>query len=546
MSQALIRAAKEEKVKRIMREHYRRNPMDWLKDKLGESTSSFLWDATDKEAYGKHEWDGDRNPLFQAWQSIADSYACTADGGVPPHRIVGVEAATGTGKTYMLARIVYWFLDCFPRSLVVTTAPTQPQLKLGVWSEISKLMHRIKKAHPKAGLYSMRLMMEDKIAQFRSSTAEYEEDFFDGWQAVAYVTGSGADEVSAVKARGLHREFMLILLEEASGMSNAIVNAFQNTCTGQYNYIFAVGNPNNKSDSLNVLVSQANTKHFRVSAYDHPNIVLQKELISGAVTQASINDRKSVYGEDSRLYQAMVRGICPDQAFNALINSKWLDDAVFADIPDDSSENAAGVDVAASENGDKGAIAYGKRNRLKHIQEFSCPSASHLAYNLMGKMATYNIPTLLDYNVMPEYVGIDSVGVGTATVETFNDNGYDVTALSGGQWKETIPSDRFSGEPMWRFLNLRSQMYYKLREDLRLGLIALDIADKTVLYSLRRELLAINYTSDTSISIESKEAIKRKLGGKSPNMADALAYWNWVRNGYRVHTGYALPIMGGR
>lgn len=545
---AMIRAAKIELAKRKLRERYRRNPMEWLEEVLGENKASFMWSSVDEGAYSQHEWDGDRDPLYAAWQAMADSYAISAEGGTPKHRVFGVEAATGTGKTFMLARLVYWFLDCFPASLVVTTAPTQPQLKLGVWSELSKLMYKVKRRHPKSSLYSMRLMMDDPIASLRSSSAEYAEDFFDGWQAVAYVTGSGADEESAVKARGLHRQYMLIILEEASGMSLPVVTAFQNTCTGQANYIFAVGNPNNKADALNVLVSQPNTKHFRVSAYDHPNIVLNKELISGAVTQASINDRKATYGEESRLYKAMVRGICPDQSANALIHAEWFDRAVEAGegVPQDDSFNAVGVDVAASENGDKGAVVFGTQNIVKHVQEFTCPSASNLAYNLIGKANDYGIPTMQQYNIDADFVGIDSVGVGTATVETFTNEGYSVVPLSGGQWADVIPLDPRSGNKMWSFSNLRSQMYYKLREDLRLGRVGIAVGDKPLLNALKKELIAINFTiSANNIAIEGKDAIKRKLGGKSPNIADALAYWNWVRAGYRVNT-IPLPLMGGR
>lgn len=461
-----------------------------------------------------------------------------------------------TGKTYMLARIVYWFLSSFPDSLVITTAPLATQLKLGVWSEVSKLMGRVKRSFPKSNLYKLNLRMNDVNTNIKSKTEDTNYDnAFDGWQATSFVVQAGAEEASAVKARGLHRKYMLIILEEASGMNAAVVNAFQNTCTGQYNYIFALGNPNNKSDALNRLVAQPNTRHYRVSAYDHPNIVLGREEIFGAVTEASIIDRKSVYGEHSRLYDAMVRGICPEQAYNSLIHHTWLDAALNAEVDKDSTENAAGVDVAASENGDKGAVAYGNANRLIYIKEFACPNATYLSDNLLFDKGTlenkqirwYGIPSMGEMGVHSEYVGIDSVGVGTATVEGFTNRGYDVQALSGGAWQEVIPTDSFKDQPMWKFNNLRSQMYYELREDLRLGKIGIYLEDKELYHSLRRELLSINFdNSNSTISIEAKEAIKKKLGGKSPNMADAVVYWNWVRKGYRVDTRVALPISAGK
>lgn len=551
---SFIRAVKEEKARRILQEMYRRDPMLWLKDRLGEDRKNFLWGEYGTE-YEHHVWDGDKNPMFNAWRALSDSYIEAKDGKIPSCRTVAVEAATGTSKTWSLARIVYWFLDCFPNSLVVTTAPTEPQLKLGVWSEISKIMRKIRKHHPKSNLYTMRLLMDDKTRQKQSTNLQAEdEDLFDGWLATSFIAGTNKDEDSATKARGLHREFMLILLEEASGMDKSVVNAFKNTATGSFNYIFAVGNPNSKSDSLHTLASDPSTKNFRVSAYDYPNVVLQKEVIAGAVTQASIQDRALTYGKGSRLYDAMVRGICPDQASNALIHREWLLKAVGLEVAVDESENAAGVDVAASENGDKAAIAYGNRNTLTYLKEFTCPNATYLSYNILFDDTTaqtrgydnYEIPCMAEMNVYTsDYVGVDAVGVGVATIEGFTNLNYPVLALSGGQWEEVIPEDEFSKKPMWSFNNLRSQMYYELREDLRQGRISISITDKLLLEQLFGELTAVNFDSKNGkITIEPKEAIKKRLGGKSPNVADAVVYWNWARKGYRVAKGF-LPISAG-
>ncbi len=38
-------------------------------------------------------------------------------------RDVGVESATGTGKTYEAAVLSLWFIACFADAIVITTAP---------------------------------------------------------------------------------------------------------------------------------------------------------------------------------------------------------------------------------------------------------------------------------------------------------------------------------------------------------------------------------------------------------------------------------------
>lgn len=530
--------------------------MLWVKDRLGENPRSYEWSKYGG-AYANHEWDGDEDPLAAFWNVVANAYKQSSEGMLPDYRIAGLEAATGTGKTFLLARIVYWFLDCFPNSLVITSAPTQAQMKIGLWGEISKLMPKVKRHHPTANLYSMRLMMKDTTAMMASTSVnkEYEDDFFDGWKAMAYVAGTTQDEESAVKARGLHRKQMLIVLEECSGMPWSVVNAFQNTCTGSMNYIIAVGNPNNKQDSLNLLIRQKNAKGFRVSAYDHPNLVLKEEVIAGAVSYVSVKDREDVYGKDSLLYDAMVRGISPEQSNAALIKGEWID---WADMhgdkfdPKDESEldqdsyDAVGIDVSNSENGDKACVIYGDGNRVWFVKEFFCPNASHLAMNFMEDdftledegVSVFGLPKFDDHPVHPECVGVDAVGVGISTVNKFLEYQYDVVALMGGgsQMDEAVPEDD-NGKPVYKFQNLRSQMYWQLREDFRHRNIILDIPDRELYKRVKNELMIPQFImSDKAISIEGKQHIKKRLG-KSPNVADGIVYWNWVRLGHYFEYG---------
>jgi len=63
---------------------------------------------------------------------------------------------------------------------------------------------------------------------------------------------------------------------------------------------------------------------------------------------------------------------------------------------------------------------------------------------------------------------------------------------------------------------------------------------------LRKELLTINFEKNEKvIAIEGKEIIKKKLGGKSPNLADAFVYWNWIRKGYRANRTINLMFASG-
>lgn len=556
------RKALAELVRRKQFEDWRRNPLLWLEERLGEPRTNVVWSEV-SEAYANHQWDGDKDPLAQAWMHLGKSYATFMETGKTNDKYVAIESATGTGKTYWLARLVFWFLDCFENSLVITSAPSEAQLKLGLWSELSMLYPTIKKLRPKASKWKTRLAMETTYTNPDGTplTAEEKERMqTESWHAVAFTTGVAANEESSNKARGFHRKAMLIILEECTGIPLPILTAFQNTATGNTNYIVAVGNPDNEFDTLHQFAQQKDCFNIRISALDHPNIVLQKELIEGAVTQSSIDSRTDNYGEGSPLWNAMVRGISPAQASDALIKREWLEACINTEHPEERmSYNAVGVDVANSVGGDMAATAWGKSNTLLEVNEFQCENATHLAYNLLmtdidleaNGYCAYGIPEIKDYDISPDCIGVDAVGVGVATVNAFADRGIEVQSLQGGAWKEAIPmAERWDGgtkreEPMWRFQNLRSQMYWEFREDVRNKRVNICIKDKRILSEITKELCIPKVTYNSSaIALESKEDIKKRMGGKSPNKADAIVYWNWVRKGYRINR-YGLAALSG-
>jgi hypothetical protein len=113
--------------------------------------------------------------------------------------------------------------------------------------------------------------------------------------------------------------------------------------------------------------------------------------------------------------------------------------------------------------------------------------------------------------------------------------------LQGGQKKEVLPVDKTTGKPLYEFNSLRSQMYFTAMLDLKKGDIRINLPEN-VFRALKKELTVIKYkTLGGRIGIESKEEIKKKIGGKSPNMADAFVYWNWIRKNYYKPSG-ALPF----
>jgi len=503
---------------------YQGEPLRWIVEKLGVPEHTLRWSLN--SGYIGHEWDGDVDPLVVALEALAGWHD------------VGIESATGTGKTFLAACVVLWFLACFEDSLVVTSAPKADQLLTQLWKEIGQLWPRFKVHFPDAELLTGKVRMRPGQDTGKET-----------WVALAFVAGVGADEEAAQKAAGFHRAHMLIITEDTPGIQAPIMEAFQNTRTDDHNLHFALGNPDHRNDQLHRFCFDKDERryegvvHLRISALDHPNIVCgrdpltNKAIIPGAIGPRRIKERTARYGKGGRLYQSRIRGICPAEAQDALIKWEWCRAAAarYHDPAYRLGGRAMGVDVAASEAGDKGAIARWEGSCCTEVEDFACPDPNALGRRVVLEARDADNP------VDRRFVGIDDVGVGAGTVNECRRLGFKVRYISGG--RKAIPG--LDTDTLWstmedeggqlratgpvvveaeRFNNTRSQVWYRLREDLRLGRIALPEDEE-----LWSDLTTPTYgTRNGQIFVEPKEAIIARLR-RSPNKGDACAYGNFVR-----------------
>ncbi len=468
---------------------YRKNPLKYFEERLGVDPRTIDWALN--PGYDEHKWDGTPNPM----NTILD--------GLINQKWVGVESATGTGKTFLGALIVFWFLECFENSLVVTTAPKQDQLTLFIWKEISRLYPKYRKGE----LINLKLRMKPGE---------------DEWLAIGFVAGVKANEESATKAQGFHAEHMLIIIEETPGVPHQVITAFQNTSLAPNNLILAFGNPDHQLDNLHLFCLQDNVEHIRISAYDHPNIVMDNSgFIPGATSRGALSRMLNKYGEDNPLYLSRARGISPAQSKDSLIRIEWCMEAAakLNDYIIDGKVHTGnikgsyglGVDVANSESGDKAAIAYGKGDVCYQVEDFQCPDSNQLGHQVYLLIKEMKIKT--------EKLGIDGVGVGAGTINTLKE--YGITDKGINLQGAASPIKLNGAE---EFDNLRSQMWWQVREDLRNGEIVIP-KDEGLIADLTTPKYAVQRGK---IKVESKDEIKKRLG-RSPNKGDAFVYWNWKR-----------------
>lgn len=528
-----IHELKTVRLELLQKEVYKKRPDLWFVERLGMPETFLEWSKWDEEIYKDHKWDGDKDPFYKAAMALAEG------------KNVFIESGTGSGKTFTICFFVFWFLDVFDDSLIITTAPTGEQLRRGLWGEIEMNFDKFLNIRPQAEKTAS-LQLFPQGSPIKDAEKMSEDDQKKAYICKGITTSvSGADQ-SAIKFQGSHRKYMLHLIDECAGIPLSVLTAIENTSTGDFNPYIGVGNPDNQTDPLHKYALKKTSVHIRISSYDHPNVVLGRTVIHGAVTSRSIEERRLEYGEESNLFLSRVRGLSPEQSSTSVIKKKWIERcslvSQFYDEGqlnfDKSSKNAIGLDVANSESGDDASVAYGQKYILKELRTFKCPNANHLAYNLMwdvGKLMqeqkeVYNIPTAKQFNVKAERIAVDGVGVGVGTVNEFKDpkNNWNVKVIQGGQEDRAIPFDE-NDKPLYKFVSMRAQMIFMLGQELQKGEICIAIMDQEVLRRITEQATMHEYELDAGkIKITSKKDIKKRLG-YSPNEFDALVYWNWMR-----------------
>jgi hypothetical protein len=480
---------------------YQKDPIGFARDVLKIPEQQIRWSLN--PGYADRAWDGTPDPLVVVAQALAD------------WNDVGVESGTGTGKSFFVAVLILWFLACFEDSLVNTHAPKEDQLTKAIWKEIGKLWSRFQPHFPQAELLSLSIRMRGGLDQ--------------SWAANGVSVGIVAGEVVAGRAQGAHAKDMLTVYEETPSIPVPVIEAGENTSTAPHNLRIAVGNPNHRLDALHKFCTSPGVVHVRISALDHPNVVMgDADFIPGAVSVKSIERRREKYGESSPVFQSRVRGESPEQSADALIRLEWLEAAAAryrarrdaGTIP--HRITGKGIDVANSEHGDRAAVCDFAENVVVALDAFPCPDSNKLGADQVMDAKLHGLPS--------HRVGVDPIGVGAGTVNEARRLKYPVQALNFGAKPYSTAQRAPDGSKYeWaadanRFQNFRGQCYWQFREDLQAGLIDMD-EDRDVW----EELLAMSFDDDGNVvKLPPKDDLKTLLG-RSPDKADALVMANWVR-----------------
>jgi hypothetical protein len=410
---------------------------------------------------------------------------------VAQNKRTAVQSAHGVGKSFLAADLAAWWVDTHPpdSTMVVTTAPSLDQVHAILWEEIRGL-------HDRAGLAGVvqrtdRWLVGGRLVGMGRKPPDYSESAF----------------------QGIHRKYVLVILDEACGIPAWLWTAVETITTGNQCRILAIGNPDDPNSHFRRLCGEApGWASFKISVFDSPNFTgehVPGDLRELLTSEQWALDRKAEWGEDNPLYVAKVLGEFPTDHPWSVVRMSDLYACRIADVPRTASELtpvALGVDVGGG--GDETVIRE-RRGMVAGREWTERSDKPESIARLVLHALTVTGATL---------VNVDSIGVGAGLVgelRNLKQLGAHNARINGVNVSER------STQPNLYF-NLRSQLWWEVgriaAEQRAMDLGSMENADKTI-----AQLLEPHYSHDLKgrIKVEAKDDIIKRIG-RSPDNADAL------------------------
>lgn len=428
--------------------HHRADPAAWARDKLGA-----------------HLWSKQRD--------IAASVAA--------HKRTAVKSCHGAGKSWTAGMLGTWWIDTHPpgEAIVISTAPTYKQVHAVLWEEIRK-QHRTGDL-PGTVLQTDEWKINDVLVGMGRKPADHDAHGF----------------------QGIHRRYVLVILDEACGIPEALWTAVEAITTNADCRILAIGNPDDPATEFGkVCQAGSGWNVLQISSFDTPNLSgedVPDELRHLLPDPEWVKDAEKRWGKDSPVYTSKVLGEFPEISQDTLIPQRYIVEAQARDIDPTSLPGRLGVDVARFGT-DRTVFALAHGGRVRVIESRGKQSTTETT----GRVVHH-----LTEHPDTEEVRVDGVGVGGGVVDQLVEQGRPVLDMQAGAG---------SSDPAI-YKNARAEWYWGLRTMFEQGAIDLDPDDDELAAQLGA--LRYAYTSRGQLVIESKDDM-RKRGMPSPDSADAV------------------------
>jgi hypothetical protein len=473
------------------------------------------------------------------------------------NRYTAVQSCHGAGKSYLASRAIAMWIDAHPAgdAFVVTTAPTAAQVSAILWREVQK-------AHRIGGL-------DGSII-----TAGYPQ-----WKLLGELVGYGRKPADYAESafQGIHAPFVLIVIDEASGVDTKLFNAVDALATNKNCRVLAIGNPDDPTSHFaSVCKPNSGWNVIRIDGLRSPNMNA-KEILSltgpkGDCIQCRLSGRETSLLEDlmreeniepsreevsqrvadslisplwveerlhrwvgqpsgedtiskraaqSPLFTAKVRGLFPESNTNGVIPLGWVQAAVnrWHDWKDAGSPLPSnprlviGADIAR-QGEDSTSLALRRGNVVVDIIKHHHADTMEVTGYITAKMGD------------PLSIAVvDVIGVGAGVVDRMRELELQCIPFNASSGT----GDMLDRSREFAFLNQRAAAWWNMREmlDPSRGFEIMLPDSETLIADLTTPRWTPRSGRPAKIQIESKDDIKKRLG-RSTDEADAVVQSFWI------------------
>lgn len=489
---------------RLQRLRWAKDPVLWARERLGETL-----------------WSGQVKIL----ESVRD------------HRNTAAATCHAIGKSYSAGLVAAWWIDAHAagEAFVMTTAPTNPQVRLILWKEIGR-------AHERGNLAGRVNQVEWKIKV--------------GKKEETVAMGRKPDDYNPDAFQGVHAPYVLVIIDEANGVRGKLWDAADTLTANDLSKKLIIGNPDDPTGEFHEHCKPGSSYNvIHIGAFDSPNFTGEPMPINALrqlIGHQYVEEKRKkwaptwVWTEDSNrvvpppdgkledthpFWQSKILGQFPVQtAAGSLIALSWIREAQARTL-EPIGPNELGLDVGASEYGDPSCLGHRRGPVFRVLYEERQPDTMKTT----GKLLQY----LGDARWGASLAKVDYIGVGRGVVDRSREQQLPVFPISVGEtstvyscrlckyeWDQAlllrkrqqtkaIVCPKCQSDQVWPvFANLLSQLWWSVRERFETGQIDIDAQDE----ELAEELLTLRWEPNS----KGQTVVRYSDEFPSPNRADAL------------------------
>jgi len=398
------------------------------------------------------------------------------------NRFTAVPSCFGSGKSWLAARLATFWIDVHPpgTAFVVTTARSGAQVKAILWRELQR-------AHIAGSLDG------------RLNKTEWWLDVNGKEEIVAF--GRKPDDMDTIAFQGIHARYVLVLIDEAAGINKLLFESLSSLIVNEDSRMLAIGNPEDASSEFaEICKPGSGWNTIQIKAWDTPNFSgeeIEKDVAAELISKMWVEEKRKRWGEGSPMWEAKIEADFPSSQINGVFPISLIRAAQDRKLKG-TYPNELGVDVGGG--GDPTVVANRRGGVVRIVHQGTTPDTME---------STGEVANLLK-TMRAEVAKIDEIGIGKGMA----DRGKELNLPFVGVNVAMKPEDPEN------YLNLRAEGYWQIRERMEAEKLDIDPDDE----DLVAELVSIRYkrTSSGKIQIESKDEMRRRTKGMSPNKADAV------------------------